>query len=95
MGRRRRGLQHMILTKDSMLAKCHPKDDISWSKYMKDCESAVNNGDVHSDEYSTDDVGLAEDERRSKKRPENIYDSNSVIKIHEKSWRSTRVCNKS
>ena len=58
MGRRRRGLQHMIATKDQLLEQCKPPN-ISWRRYMEHCELAV---------------------------------SNSVIKIREKKWRSTRVC---
>ena len=47
---------------------------------------------LHSDEWSTDDEGLANEEKMGKKRPERIMQTNSVIKIHEKKWRSTRVC---
>jgi hypothetical protein len=91
MGRRRRGLQHMIATKDQLLEQCKPPN-ISWRRYMEHCELAVNVPDLHSDEYSTDDEQLANEERSNKKRPERITRSNSVIKIREKKWRSTRVC---
>lgn len=91
MGRRRRGLQHMISTKDNLLTECHPSN-ITWNEYMKDCEKAVNTSDLHSDEWSSDDEDLANEERSRKKRPERIIGTNSVIKIHDKKWRSTRVC---
>ena len=91
MGRRRRGLQHMILTKDKLLIDCQPPD-LSWKKYMSDCEKAINSSELHSDEWSTDDEVLANTEREEKKRPIRIQETNSVIKIHEKKWRSTRVC---
>jgi hypothetical protein len=81
----------MIATNDSLLEKCRP-DDVSWDEYMFNCEEAINNKDVHSDEISSDDKILAEEERNSKKRPENILNTKSVIKIYEKKWRSRRVC---
>ena len=54
MGRRRRGLQHMIATSDGVLEQCRPPN-ISWDRYMEHCELAVNVPDLHSDEYSTND----------------------------------------
>ena len=51
---------------------------------MEYCELAVNVPDLHSDEYSTDDEQLANEERRDNKRPERITRTNSVIKIREK-----------
>lgn len=92
MGRRRRGLQHMILTSDKTLTRCHPSDDIPWDGYMESCEAAVNTADVHSDEFSMNDEELAQEERNNNKRPENIRNTNSVIKVCDKPWRSTRVC---
>jgi hypothetical protein len=80
----------MISTNDGLLNYCHPKD-ISWDEYMLDCEEAINSPDLHSDEISSDDEALAQEERNSEKRPENIFNMNSVIKVHDKKWRSTRV----
>lgn len=91
MGRRRRGLQHMISTKDKLLTDCYPSN-ITWDEYIKECEKAVNISELHSDEYSTNDEDLADEERNNKTRPERIIRTNSVIKIHDKRWRSTRVC---
>ena len=91
MGRRRRGLQHMISTKDQLLDKCHPPN-ISWDGFLRDCEEAVNCSGLQSDEWSSDDGVIAGEERKKNKRPERIANNNSVIKIHEKTWRSTRVC---
>lgn len=93
MGRRLRGLQHLISTKDKLLVKCYPSDAIPWEEYLKDCEMAVNTSDLHSDEYSTDDEKLAREEREQGKRPERMANTNSVIKVRGKPWRSTRVCN--
>ena len=83
MGRRRRGLQHMIATSDGVLEQCRPPN-ISWDRYIEYCELAVNVPDLHSDEYSTDDEQLVNEERRDNKRPERITQTNSVIKIREK-----------
>src|ERR1043165_7541398 len=91
MGRRRRGLQHMISTRDKLLEKYFPQN-ITWNEYMEDCEKAINTSNLHSDEWSTDDEALANGERTGNKRPERIMQKNSGIKIHEKKWRSTRVC---
>lgn len=82
----------MIYTKDKLLAECHPKDHISFNQFLNDCEQAINVSELHSDEWSSNDEALANEERETKKRTEKIMDSNSVIKIYNKTWRSTRVC---
>jgi hypothetical protein len=91
MSRRRRGLQHMISTEDNLLTKCYP-NNISWEEYMNDCEKAVNIPELHSDEFSTDDEDLANKERNKNQRPERIASTNSIIKVYDKKWRSSRVC---
>ena len=48
MTRRQRGLQHMISTKDNLLDSCHPAD-ISWDRFLEDCECAINMSELHSD----------------------------------------------
>lgn len=91
MVRRRKGLQHMISTQDHLLTKCYPPN-LSWENYMEDCEKAVNTSELHSDEWSTNDEELANKERKKNERSERLAETNSVIKIHEKKWRSSRVC---
>ena len=81
----------MMATKDSLLDNCRPSD-ISWDEFMLNCEEAINTADLHSDEISSADKTLAKEERDSKKRPEHILNTNSVIKVYDKKWRSTRVC---
>ena len=81
----------MISIKDKSLNEWRPSN-ISWNEFLEDCEKAVNTSDLHSDEWSTEDEILAGEERELKKRPERIMNTNSVIKIHDKKWRSTRVC---
>jgi hypothetical protein len=81
----------MIATNDSLLEDCRPID-MSRKAFLLDCEESINITDVHSDEISSDDELLADEERNKKKRPENILKSNSVIKVYEKKWRSRRVC---
>lgn len=83
----------MISTKDKVLKACRP-ENIMWDEYMIDCESAVNTSEIHSDELSVDDEALANEERVKKLRPERISRTNSVIRVHEKPWRSSRVSNK-
>jgi hypothetical protein len=73
----------MIATNDSLLEDCRPID-MSRKAFLLDCEESINITDVHSDEISSDDEFLAEEERNKKKRPENILKSNSMIKVYEK-----------
>ena len=73
----------MIATSDGVLEQCRPPN-ISWGQYMEHCELVVNVPNLHSDEYSTDDEQLANEERHDNKRPERIMWTNSVIKIREK-----------
>ena len=73
-----------------MLRECWPQN-VEWNEFLKDCEKAVNISDLHSDEWSTEDETLAQEEKDAGKRPERIS-TNSIIKIHSKPWRSTRVC---
>jgi hypothetical protein len=91
MARRRKGLQHMISTEDKILFNCCPPDIIQ-EEYTRNCELAVNTPELHSDEWSSNDEELANGERNDNKRPERLKNVNSVIKIHDKKWRSTRVC---
>lgn len=81
----------MISTEDKLLKYCCP-DEINWDEFVRNCSEALNTPEVHSDEISSDDEALANEERDSNKRPENIRNTNSVIKVHDKKWRSTRVC---
>ena len=47
-------------------------------------EEAVNTSEIHSDEWSSDDEALAQDERNNKKRAERVLNTNSVIKVFDK-----------
>ena len=58
----------MISTQDKLLSEVQPSN-MTWDDYMKDCERAINTPDLHSDEWSTEDEMLADDERRNNKRP--------------------------
>jgi|SRR5579884_3079991 hypothetical protein len=90
MTRRRKGLQHMIFTQDSILDDCRP-ENMTREVFIKDCEKAVNTAEVHSDEWSTEDEVLANEERNDNIRSGRLISTNSVIKIHNKEWRSSRV----
>jgi hypothetical protein len=76
----------MTLTKDKLLTNCHPEGDISWNEFMNDCETAINTPELHSDECSSNDEDLAQEERDHRQRPEHIYHTNSVIKVYNKKW---------
>jgi hypothetical protein len=81
----------MISTQDKLLSECHP-NNLTWKEFLKDCERAINTSEVHSDEWSSDDEELADEERKNNLRKDKIKNSNSVIKIYDKKWRSSRVC---
>ena len=91
MSQRRRGLQHIISIRDNLLYECHP-ENLTWESYMKDCEKALNMSDLHSDEWSSDDEELAKEERDKKIRSKRLASTNSIIKVYDKKWRSSRVC---
>ena len=81
----------MISTKDKVLNECQPSN-MTWVSYMEDCEKAINIPDLHSDKWSTEDEVLANEERNNNNKSVRIKQTNSVIKVHDKKWRSARVC---
>lgn len=85
MSQRRRGLQHMISTRDKLLTECQPRD-LKWEEFIKDCIKATNTSDIHSDEWSTEDEELANKERSKNTRSGRLINNNSVIKIYNKKW---------
>ena len=58
----------MTLTKDKLLTNCH-EGDISWNEFINDCETAMNTPKLHSDECSSNDEDLAQEERIMGKDP--------------------------
>jgi hypothetical protein len=90
INRRRRGLQHLISTKDQIVLDCCPPE-INYKEFVEECESAVNRADLQSDEYSSDDEQLANQERQLGKRNVKNEKTNSIIRVKDKAWRSTRV----
>jgi len=82
----------MISTKDKLLIDCYPSDNITWNEFMRDCEKAVNTPELHLNKCSSDNEDLARDKRNNNKRGERILNMNSVVKVLDKKWRSTRVC---
>ncbi|CAG8490192.1 15011_t:CDS:2 [Dentiscutata erythropus] len=83
-----RGLQHMVRIGDPILNECQPPT-LSWEEYLHDLERAVNDPALQSCEESDNDEVLANQERGE--RPTIIRDSNSVIKVYDKPWRSTKI----
>ena len=78
----------MIYTKDKLLTDCFPSN-MPFNEFLEDCEKAIKTPEIHSDECSSDDEALAQEERENKKRPEQILNTNSVIKVFKKQWKST------
>ena len=58
MSQRKKGLQHLISTKDDILSKCYPHN-LTREEFIKDCKKAVNTSEIHSDEWSSNDEELA------------------------------------
>ena len=81
----------MISIRDNLLYECHP-ENLTWESYMKDCEKALNTSDLHSDEWSSDDEELAKEERDKKIRSKRLASTNSIIKVYDKKWQSSRLC---
>lgn len=81
----------MIYTKDKLLNDYRPSN-VSFDDFLEDCKRAIDTPEVHSDEYSSEDEVLAQEERENKKRPDHILNTNSVIKVFNKPWRSSQVC---
>ncbi|CAG8476643.1 1855_t:CDS:2 [Racocetra persica] len=88
--RRINGLRHMVYVNDTILRNCQPPT-LHWNEYLRDLEYAVNDAALQSAEESDTDEELADNERENDERPENILDTNSVIKVYNKPWRSTRI----
>ncbi|GBB94495.1 hypothetical protein RclHR1_23670005 [Rhizophagus clarus] len=86
----RKGLQHMIFMQDSILDNCH-SENMTREVFIKDCKKAVNTAEVHSDEWSTEDEVLVNEEHNNNIRSGRLISTNSVIKIYNKEWRSSRV----
>ena len=80
----------MILTKNKTLKECCP-EVVVFSDFLIECEMAVNQADLQSDEFSTEDEELANEERKNNQRNSRILNTNSVIKVKEKLWRSNKV----
>ena len=73
----------MIFTQDDILNGCRPKN-MTRDEFIRDCEKALNTAEIHSDEWSTEDEDLANEERDNNIRTERLTRTNSVIKIHDK-----------
>ncbi|CAB4396219.1 unnamed protein product [Rhizophagus irregularis] len=71
MSWRKKGLQHLISTKDDILSECH-LHNLTWEEFIKDSNA----------EHS-------KNARRG--RLANTNNNNSVIKIYNKNWRSSRI----
>ncbi|CAB5392204.1 unnamed protein product [Rhizophagus irregularis] len=63
-------------------------------EFIKDCKKAVNTSEIHSDEWSSNNEELANAEHSKNARRgqlANTNNNNSVIKIYNKNWQSSRI----
>ena len=56
----------MIYTKDKLLTDCLISN-MPFNEFLKDCEKVIKMPEIHSDECSSDDKALAQEERENKK----------------------------
>ncbi|GBB97656.1 hypothetical protein RclHR1_36410002 [Rhizophagus clarus] len=70
----------MIFTQNSILKDYCP-ENMFREVFIKDCEKAVNTTEVHSDEWSTEDEILANEERNDNIRSGRLISTNSVKRI--------------
>ncbi|GET53946.1 hypothetical protein GLOIN_2v1792113 [Rhizophagus irregularis DAOM 181602=DAOM 197198] len=83
--RRQRGLKRMIDTKDQMLT------DLEFSNLIKDLREIINDSNYHSDEVSETDEEEAQEEKNMKIRPSRNENTNHVLHVYDKKWRSQRL----
>ncbi|CAB4445394.1 unnamed protein product [Rhizophagus irregularis] len=81
--RRQRGLKRMIDTKDQMLT------DLEFSNLIKDLREIINDSNYHLDEVSETDK--EEEEKNMKIRPSRNENTNHVLHVYDKKWRSQRL----
>ncbi|GBB87607.1 hypothetical protein RclHR1_14080004 [Rhizophagus clarus] len=80
----------MIFMQNSILDDCRT-ENMTREVFIKDCEKAVNTAEVHLNEWSIEDKVLINEEHNDNIRSGKLISTNSVIKIHNKEWRSSKV----
>lgn len=79
----------MLSIEDSKLTDL--KLSIEWDDWIEGLRKVIDDSNYHSDEVSESDAEKAQDEKDNMIRPAWNEDSNHVLHIYDKSWRSSRV----
>ncbi|CAB4415316.1 unnamed protein product [Rhizophagus irregularis] len=88
--RRRRGFHHMLTIRDSILTDLQPSS-MEWDEWVEDIRKVIEDSNYHSDEVSESDDEKAQNEKDDMIRPAQKEDSNHVLHVYDKPWRSSKA----
>ena len=80
----------MVKIKDQILVDLQPSP-IPWNNWIENLEEVINNSGYHSDEVSESDTEKVQEENNERIRPSRLENSNHVLHVYDKQWRSSRV----
>ncbi|GBC51294.2 probable serine/threonine-protein kinase clkA [Rhizophagus irregularis DAOM 181602=DAOM 197198] len=89
--RRQRGFRHMLSRRDQKLTDLQPS--IPWDDWIEGLEAIINDSSYHSDEISESDEEKVQEEKNRNIRPSRNKNSNHVIHVYDKQWRSSKIRN--
>jgi hypothetical protein len=79
----------MIGIEDQMLTDLQPP--IAWNNWIEGLERIISNSNYYSDEVSESDTEKVQEEKNKNIRPPRKENSNHVLHVYDKQWRSSRV----
>lgn len=79
----------MIKIKDQKLVDSQPS--VPWDDWVEELEAIINDSNYHSDEISESDTEKVQEEKDQNIRSLRNENSNHVIHVYDKKWRSNRV----
>jgi hypothetical protein len=80
----------MLTTGDSILTDLQPP--MKWDEWVDDISKVIEDSNYHLDEVSESDEEKAKSEKDDMIRTARKEDSNHVLHVYDKSWRSRKVC---
>lgn len=82
----------MLTIGDSILTDL--QSSIEWDEWVEVIRKIIEDSNYHSDEVSESDEEKAQDEKDAMVYPTRKEDSNHVLHVYDKPWKSSKVCNK-
>lgn len=79
----------MLSRRDQKLTDLQPS--IPWDDWIEGLEAIINDSSYHSDEISESDEEKVQEEKNRNIRPSRNENSNHVIHVYDKQWRSSKV----